>query len=87
MENQIPKTKEEYFDYYNLEGDTLATRFRTLNKPGAYIIRITDTEGNMIDCGCLATVDDADGNGVIDTVTNVMGQSTPLEIEGAFSGR
>ena len=82
-ENGVKQT--ELYTRYPLNGDTPAVRFRTLDKAGAYGVRTVDIKGDFRDFGVLVTVEDVDGNGIIDTLTDASMNVVLLEIENAFS--
>ncbi len=77
--------QEELYDRYTLDGDTLVVRYRTLSKPGSYTVVALDSNGEYRNFGVLAKVEDVDGNGIIDTLTDAEQNITLLEIENAFS--
>ena len=83
--DQNNQLQTELYDRYPLSGDSPAVRFRTLSKPGAYAVVVLNRKGDYVNFGILATVEDVDGNGVIDTVTDAEQTVTLLNLPGAFS--
>ena len=78
--------QQKLYTRYPLNGEKISVRYRTLTEPGAYSVVISDTAGEYQTFGVLTTVEDIDGNGVIDTVTHAGDHITLLELQNAFSG-
>ena len=77
--------QRELYTRYPLEGKSPVVRFRTLDKPGSYTVVALNSEGESRSFGILATVEDVDGNGIIDTLTDAGDNVHLLEIRNAFS--
>ena len=77
--------KSELYSWDNLEGHTQVVRYRTLTKPGSYVIVTSDANGETQNFGTVITLEDVDNNGIADTMTNHENKVTLLEIENAFS--
>ena len=75
----------ENYNRFPLNGETKAARYRTLDKPGTYYVRVLNTRGINQCYGSLITVEDMDGNGIIDTVFDTENEMVSLNIPGAFS--
>ena len=52
--------------------------------PGTYTIVVQDTDGNYQNFGRIATVEDVDGNGIVDTLTDCNQNVIQLNPENAF---
>ena len=74
----------EIYNRFPFFGVTRASRYRTLDKPGTYYIRVLNTSGISQCYGSLVTVEDMDHNGIIDTVFDTENDVISLNIEGAF---
>ena len=77
--------QRELYTRYPLDGSDAVVRFRTLDKAGSYIVCALNNKGETKSFGILATVEDVDGNGIIDTLTDAAGNALLLEIPGAFA--
>ena len=83
--NSGNESQSEIYDAYNLEGNVHAVRYRTLSLPGSYSLIVTNLKNDSRDLGRLVTLEDIDGNGIADTLTDWNGNIVLLEIENAFS--
>ena len=77
--------QQEVYTRYPLFGQPDVVRYRTLTKPGSYAVVGFDMEGEWRNFGVLVTLEDVDGNGIIDTLTDTEDHVTLLEVENAFS--
>ena len=77
--------KEEIYDIYNLKELNEAIRYRTLTREGTYGVAILNSDEIYYHSGTLITLEDFDGNGIIDHMTDNSGKVTALDIEGAFA--
>ena len=83
--NSGNESQTEIYDAYHLEGNVHAVRYRTLSLPGSYSLIVTNLKNDSRDLGRLVTLEDIDGNGIADTLTDWNGNIVLLEIENAFS--
>ena len=79
--------KEEYYELYALGGAFEAIRYRTLKDEGSYSILIQNNNGKLYRSGVTVLLEDVDKNGIIDHMTDIKGNVTDMEIEGAFAVR
>ena len=79
------KIKEEYYEMYNLGGQTESVRYRTLSDVGSYNVLLQNNLGILYRTGVIVLLEDVDSNGIIDHMTDDKGNHTNLTIEGAFA--
>ena len=84
QDGQEHETVEEEM---NLGGAFEALRYRTMLRLGEYRVMIMNVNNERYFSDVLVLIEDVDGNGVPDTMTNADGQVTFLEYENAFSGK
>ena len=77
--------QSELYSNYNLNGLNDAVRYRTLNKPGTYTVVVVDKDLDKTNYGTVATLEDIDGNGIVDTLTDANQQIYLLDVPNAFS--
>ena len=77
--------QQEVYEHYILDGKPAAVRYRTLRLPGSYSLVVTRKDLEKQDFGRLVTLEDVDGNGIVDTLTDWKDDVTLLEIPNAFS--
>ena len=70
-----------------LGGAYEAVRYRTLTRPGEYRARIVNVKGETYFSNVLILIEDVDGNGVSDTMTDAYGEVTFLPYPNAFTGK
>ncbi len=75
----------ELYSSLNVSGETVATRYRTLSKPGIYSVAVVDADLVRTSFGTLVLVEDVDGNGVIDTATDMHQNVTLLDTKNGFA--
>ena len=79
------KQREETVEEMPLGGAYEALRYRTLTRLGEYRAEIINQTGEKYYSDVLVLIEDADGNGVADTMTNANGEVTFLTYENAFA--
>ena len=70
-----------------LGGAFEAIRYRTLTRPGEYRVKIVNVKGETYFSNVLILIEDVDGNGVSDTMTDAYGEVTFLPYPTAFTGK
>ena len=79
--------REEIVESMPLGGAREALRYRTLLRTGEYRVVIESEKGEKYFSDVLILIEDADGNGIPDTMTSANGEVTMLEYENAFSAK